>query len=80
MPRLRFVALTTVGSAFEARVLAARLGADGILAQLRGPGDGPWPLPGPVLVLVEAERAEEARQLLLVDAVEALFTDVDGRS
>ena len=71
------VHLTTVGSMFEARVVMARLGAEGILTQLRGPGDGPYPLPGPVEVLVVVDQAGEARELLLADQVEALFDGVD---
>jgi hypothetical protein len=69
------VPLTTVGSTFEARVVMARLGADGILTQLRGARDGPYPLPGPVEVLVVADQADEARELLMADQVEALFDD-----
>jgi len=72
------VHLTTVGSLFEARVVMARLGADGILTQLRGGADGPYPLPGPVEVLVIADQADEARQLLLADQVETLFDDAGG--
>jgi hypothetical protein len=70
------VPLTTVGSSFEARVVMARLGADGILTQSRGGGDGTYPLPGPVQVLVCVDQADEARELLLADQVEALFDDV----
>ncbi len=69
------VPLTTVGSAFEARVVAARLGADGILTQTRGGGDGTYPLPGVVQVLVLVDQADEARELLMADQVEALFDD-----
>ena len=58
---------------FEARVVMARLGAEGILTQLRGAGDGPYPLPGPVEVLVVVDQAGEARELMLADQVEALF-------
>lgn len=59
------VHLTTVDSAFEARVLAARLGADGIVAQLRGAAlDNVYPLPGPVEVLVSVDDFELARDLL----------------
>ncbi len=54
----------------------ARLGADGILTQSRGGGDGTYPLPGPVQLLVAVDQAEEARQLLMADQVEALFDDV----
>jgi hypothetical protein len=76
MQRPLMVPLTTVGSTFEARVVMARLGADGILTELRGARDGVYPLPGPVEVLVIADQAEVARQLLLADQVEALFDDV----
>ena len=62
---------------FEARVVMARLGAEGILTQLRGGGEGPYPLPGPVEVLVVVDQADEARELMLADQVEALFDDVD---
>jgi hypothetical protein len=71
------VHLTTVGSMFEARVVMARLGAEGILTQLRGAGEGPYPLPGPVEVLVVVDQAGEARELMLADQVEALFDDID---
>ena len=69
------VPLTTVGSSFEARVVMARLGADGILTQLRGGGDT-YPLPGPVQVLVHVDQADEARDLLMADQVEAVFDDL----
>jgi hypothetical protein len=62
---------------FEARVVMARLGAEGILTQVRGGGDGPYPLPGPVEVLVVVDKADEARELMLADQVEALFDDVE---
>ncbi|HEY7946241.1 MAG TPA: hypothetical protein VID75_01120 [Acidimicrobiales bacterium] len=71
----KMVPLTTVGSSFEARVLAARLGADGILTQSRGGGDATYPLPGPVQVYVLVDQAHEARELLLADQVEAVFDD-----
>jgi hypothetical protein len=71
------VHLTTVGSMFEARVVMARLGAEGILTQLRGAGEGPYPLPGPVEVLVVVDQADEARELMLADQVEALFDDFE---
>ena len=70
------VPLTTVGSSFEARVLMARLGADGILTQSRGGGDGTYPLPGPVQVLVIVDQADEARELLMADQIEAVFDDI----
>jgi hypothetical protein len=76
MASLVMVPLTTVGSSFEARVLMARLGADGILTQSRGGGDGTYPLPGPVQVLVLVDQADEARELLMADQVESLFDDM----
>jgi hypothetical protein len=69
------VPLTVTASAFEAQVLCARLGADGILTEMRGNSQGPYPLPGPVTVLVEADQADDARELLLVDQVEAVFDE-----
>ncbi len=57
--------LTTVEGAFAARVLAARLGADGIVAELRGAAmDNVYPLPGPVEVYVSVDDFEVARDLL----------------
>jgi hypothetical protein len=69
------VPLTTVGSSFEAQVLMARLGADGILTQARGACDGTYPLPGVVQLLVLVDQADEARELLMADQVEAIFDD-----
>jgi hypothetical protein len=66
------VPLTTAASPFEARVLVARLGADGFLWELRGNVDGPYPL-GPVSVLVPADQVVEARELLLADEVAEVF-------
>jgi hypothetical protein len=72
------VPLVVTASAFEAQVLCARLGADGILTQMRGAAQGPYPLPGLVTVLVEADHVDDARQLLLVDEVEAVFDEDPG--
>ena len=66
------VLLRTVPSAFHARVLAARLGADGIVTELRGPGDGPYPM-GEVRVFVRSADLTVATDLLLADEVEAAF-------
>jgi hypothetical protein len=60
------VRLTTCGDAFEARVLAARLGAEGIVWSLRGGHDGPFAI-GAVDVLVDADDYESARELLISD-------------
>jgi hypothetical protein len=67
------VHLVSVGTAFHARVIAARLGSDGILTELRGAVDGPYPGMGEIGVYVDAADAEVARELLLADEVEAAF-------
>ncbi len=74
MSPIRMVPLVTVGSAFQARVLVARLGSEGIVTSLQGAVDGPYPF-GDVHVHVDAEDLELARQLLLADEVEEAFTD-----
>ena len=68
------VHLVTTGSAFEGRVLAARLGSEGIVVSLRGAVDGPYPF-GDVFVDVDASQLELARQLLLADEVESVFSE-----
>ena len=74
MAAARMVLLRTVPTGFHARVLAARLGSEGILAQLRGPVDGPYPI-GDVMVYVGEDDLDVARDLLLADEVEAAFDD-----
>jgi len=66
------VHLRTVSSPWEANVLAARLGSEGIVTQLRGNLCGPYPF-GTVTIFVEAEQADLAAELLLADEVEAAF-------
>ncbi len=63
------VPLVTLGGSFQARVLSARLGSEGIVTELRGAVDGPYPF-GDVVVLVDADDVDLARQLLLADEVE----------
>ncbi len=70
------VHLLTVAGAFQARVIAARLGSEGIVTSLRGAVDGPYPF-GDVRVFVDENDMELARQLLLADEVEEAFGDVD---
>ena len=70
------VRLATVGTTFHARVIAARLGAEGIVTELRGNVDGMYPM-GEAHVFVAEEDLAEARELLLVDEVESAF-DEDG--
>lgn len=72
MPGVEMVHLRTVNSAFHARVIAARLGADGIPTQLHGSLEGPYPL-GDVSVWVCPDDADSARELLLADEVESAF-------
>lgn len=54
----------------EAKLIAARLGAEGIVWELRGSVDGPFAL-GPIDVLVDADDIDDARALLLIDELEA---------
>jgi hypothetical protein len=60
---------------FHGRVLAARLGAEGVIVVLKGMSEGPYPLQGAVEVLVPAEQLELAREILLADEVEDVFVD-----
>jgi hypothetical protein len=65
------VHLCMASGSFHARVIAARLGADGILTQLRGDAVGPYPIDHEVEVLVPVDDLDVARELLLVDDIEA---------
>lgn len=77
MQRLRMVAVAKVADGFGARVLAARLGSDGIVTQLRGGGlDGPYPM-GDVEVLVSEADLETAREILLAEDVESAFEEME---
>ncbi len=66
------VHLRSVPNAFHAHVIAARLGADGIITQLRGGVDGIYPV-GEVAIFVPEEEFESAQELLLADEVESAF-------
>jgi hypothetical protein len=70
------VRLATVRSTFHARVIAARLGAEGIVTDLRGNVDGIYPM-GDVHIFVGEEDLAEAQELLFVDDIESAF-DEDG--
>jgi hypothetical protein len=76
-PTTGMTLLTTVSSAFHAKVLAARLGAEGIPTQLRGGVDGMYPIFAEVYVLVPRGQLDMAREILLADAVDALFDQSD---
>lgn len=69
------VPVRKVTDQFEARVIAARLGASGFVTELRGGGiEGPYPM-GPIEVLVSEDDLESAKELLLADEVESAFDD-----
>jgi len=70
------VRLATVSSSFHARVIAARLGSEGIVTDLRGNVDGVYPV-GDVHVYVDQEDLAEAQEVLMVDEVESAFDDPD---
>ena len=70
------VRLATVNNSFHARVIAARVGAEGIVTELRGNLDGPYPV-GDVHVFVEETELSTAQELLMADEVESAFDD-DG--
>jgi hypothetical protein len=67
--------LTTIVGSFQAKVVAARLGAEGIPAQLRGGIDGIYPIFNEVRVYVPSDQAEAAREILLADSVDAVFDE-----
>ena len=70
------VRLVTVNSSFHARVIAARVGVEGIVTELRGNLDGPYPM-GDVHVYVSEEDLPSASELLMADEVESAFDDED---
>ena len=69
--------LTTVVGSFHGRVLAARLGAEGVIVVLKGTTDGPYPIQSTVDVLVPADQLKLAREILLADAVDDVFGSLD---
>ena len=66
------VHLTSATGSFHARVIAARLEAEGIAVEIRG-GSWPWPTPGDVKIYVRDEDFAIASEVLLFDRVDALF-------
>jgi hypothetical protein len=70
---MRMVHLRTVPDIWEANVLAARLGSEGFLTELRANLCRPYSF-GVVSVLVAEPQAEMAAELLLADEVESAFT------
>jgi len=59
----RMVSVATAKSAFEAKVLTARLGADGVLWEVRGSIDGMYPV-GTIEILVDADDLDRALDIL----------------
>jgi len=76
MQPARMVRLAQATSPFHARVIAARLGAEGIVTQLRGNVDGPYPI-GTVYVYVGEDDLADAKELLMADDVESAFDPAD---
>ncbi|MGI8983205.1 MAG: hypothetical protein ACR2HM_01515 [Acidimicrobiales bacterium] len=76
MQQTRMVRLATVGTSFHARVIAARLGSEGIVTDLRGNIDGFYPV-GVAHVFVDQEDLAEAQELLMVDEIESAFDEPD---
>ena len=64
MDHLQLVPVATGLSDFEAKLLAAQLGAEGILWQTRGIVDSIYPFGG-IDVLVPAAQADDARQVVV---------------
>jgi hypothetical protein len=58
----------------NAQIIGARLGAVGIVWELRPNVGAPYAV-GAVEVMVESDRVEEARELLLADEVESVFAE-----
>jgi hypothetical protein len=75
-PAVPMTHLVTVVGSFRAKVMAARLGAEGILAQMRGGIDGVYPIFEEVQIFVRADQLEMAREVLLADAVDAAFDEL----
>ncbi len=69
------VRLATVAHPFHARVIAARVSCEGIVTELRGCVDGPYPSMGDVHVYVPEVDLPAAQELLLADEVESAFDD-----
>ena len=70
----RMVRLFTTLDQFEAKVAVAKLGAEGIVCELRGGVSSAYPF-GPVHVFVEAPNVDEARLILTVEGEDDLTDD-----
>ena len=71
------VRLRTADGPFHAKVIAARLGVEGVVCQLRGAVDGPYPAIGDVYVYIDEDDLELASEILLADEVEEALMAVE---
>lgn len=71
------VRLRTAEGPFHAKVIAARLGAEGVVCSLRGAVDGPYPAIGEVYVFVDEDDVDFAAEVLLADEVEEALIAVE---
>ena len=77
-PTGRMRHLITVQGSFHGRVIAARLGAEGILVDLRGLAEGPYPLQGAVEILVAELGRDAASHQLYHIAYDGTVVDEVG--
>ncbi len=77
----RFVKLTTVGDVSTARILAARLQAEGIEVRIHGDALGPYPVTVGAMaetqLWVMSDRVEEASRLLLDAEINAFLPSME---
>lgn len=66
MPPSRMVRVTSVGDPIEAHIIAARLGSEGLLWELRG-GVHPYPV-GPIHIYVEEHELGVATEIINLSA------------
>jgi hypothetical protein len=75
--RVAMARLTSTGGSFAARVVEARLQAEGITVELRGAIDGPYQFTvgdmSRVDVFVPVDQLEDAKLVLLVDEVDSVL-------
>jgi hypothetical protein len=71
--------LTTVVGTVQGHLVVGRLRAEGIDAVMTGTGDGPYPFPAEVEILVPESQLEQAREDLLAIDVDAVFDDEEAR-
>jgi hypothetical protein len=71
--------LTTVVGTVQGHLIVGRLRTEGVEAVMSGPGDGPYPFPSEVEILVPESQLALAREVLIANAVEAVFDDDDSQ-